>query len=254
MQLLLIVVFLICNSLYAITDNITTQNNSPENNQETVVAIQTKPKITFKNTLGYQHFTGNTNTEFLQYGLFYNYNRKWDYEWTFKFRSNMQKVDNNKYNYGSGSLRYGKSINKSWYWFYEYAAASDQLRTLESKSGHTIGTGYWFSDSADFKFTTEISVGQIKEIYTGIPNDRYTVTKIGERFIRKLNESLSFNHEFFYATSHETYEYYYDLVLQNQLNTNWSLEMAYEFFYKDKVPADVSRWDAKSLVRVSFIL
>jgi putative salt-induced outer membrane protein YdiY len=113
-------------------------------------------------SLGYTRSGGNTRKT--QGILSANVNRKTKFnEATFKFDSlystgSNEKVDARKY---YGLLRYANSFGRDlkWYNFYKLEGDQDRFSNIDYRVIPSVGRGYWFSDTEDWKLMTEAGVG-----------------------------------------------------------------------------------------------
>ena len=72
----------------------------------------------YRGSFGLQLVGGTNQSRLFRADLFYSYNKKWDHEWTFKLRSDFQSIGTQEISKHISSIRYGKSINEKWYYFY----------------------------------------------------------------------------------------------------------------------------------------
>jgi hypothetical protein len=178
----------------------------------------------FEGALGLQLTAGDVNSTLIRTNLLYNFNRKWNYEWTAKLRSDFQRTEDQELvSKHLGSLRFGKSINKSWYWFSRFDAEKDAVRSLDARYGLVIGTGYWFSDTDDFKFLVESSTGRYSDHLTDQSVEDYYVLQGREELDKKIIDTLWLKQEFFATNLKNGNRYLADLALENSLAENWLL-------------------------------
>lgn len=206
----------------------------------------------FYSNLAYQSLYGNTEAEYLRGDLFYNFNKQHNYEWTFKYNADLQRIDKESYHKNSGFLRYGKSITDPWYVFAEYFQAYDEIKYLINGEQKLVGTGYWFFNNDFQKFSLEFSFGEQKELYTIKNQEIAFFSKITEAFYQKLAKNINLKQNFYYLLFSDNYEYFYDVSLENLLTDHWSIAFIYEYLYRQKTIEDLKSWDAKFLVVVKY--
>lgn len=202
---------------------------------------------TYQGAFGLQLVGGEVQTSLLRADLFYNHNRRRDYEWTAKLRSSFQSTDGQELiSRHIGSLRYGKSINKKWYWFSRSDLEKDKQRNLVSRCGLVLGSGYWFSDEKDFTFFVESSAGHYTDRFEGLPLEDYNVLQLHEEADRRLFDTLRLTQEFFVTNLKDGYRYIADLGLENLLNKYWSL--AFSLNYDLAVSNDNNRQESTTFI------
>ncbi|PIQ86599.1 MAG: hypothetical protein COV74_04270 [Candidatus Omnitrophica bacterium CG11_big_fil_rev_8_21_14_0_20_45_26] len=95
-----------------------------------------------------------------------------------------------------GMIRYAYSFGqtKKWFHFFKTEGDHDRFANIDARVIPTTGLGYWFSDSDDFKFMTEIGAGLTYTAFHDDTKERTDLTVTPHLFIEKKlfwNSSVS---------------------------------------------------------------
>jgi len=116
---------------------------------------------TRKASIGYGMTGGNTKDSSLDAEIFANRKTDWN-EATFKMshhRSSSNKVEDDREYYGMLRYAYNLKEKSSWYQFYTMEWDQDRFSNIDYRLTPSVGVGYWFADSDEFKAMTEIALG-----------------------------------------------------------------------------------------------
>ncbi|RLC35405.1 MAG: hypothetical protein DRZ76_00285, partial [Candidatus Nealsonbacteria bacterium] len=155
--------------------------------EESEVAEEEKPKLwQGAISLGYNKTSGNTNTSALSAGFFAD--RKSDKDEvnlkaTLSYSSSDKKMDTQKWYTMS---RYAYSFwKKKWYNFYKLELDHDRFANIDYRILPSMGVGYWFSDSEDFKAMTEAAAGFEHTNYRDDTKDSNEILLIPKAYLEK---------------------------------------------------------------------
>jgi len=123
-------------------------------------------------SLSYSQATGNTKNSKLVSA--YEGNRKTDADElnlkaTTLYSSQNKKMDGQKH---TGSARYAPNFGDSqWYYFGKIEGEHDRFANIDYRIIPSLGLGYWFSDTDDWKAQAEVGLGHEFVEYTDGSND-----------------------------------------------------------------------------------
>jgi len=223
-------------------------------NASTANVIENYFEQQLKSLLSFQSFKGNTDSQYLRGALHYNYNKLYDYEWTLKLEADQQQINELEYKRYFSSIRFGKSITRPWFLFLQYSNEQDGSRDLYLSTEFTAGSGYWLSNNDKLKLSLEISIGRHKELPFSGDQEESLQVKFTEYFTSRLTNNLVLNQNYYFFRLYNNYEYYYDLGLENLLNDNLTLELRYEFKYRDIVAESFTNYDSRMLLVINYRL
>jgi len=137
-------------------------------------------------SLGYNKSGGNTQNSQMVNSLYAN--RKTDHdEFTIKgsssYSSTNKKMDAQSWR---GMLRYASSFDKKkWYKFYKLEGDHDKFAAVDYRLIPSVGIGYWFSDSEDWKVMVEAGLGLEHTSYNDGTDDNNEAVLIPRAFLEK---------------------------------------------------------------------
>ncbi|MFH1709953.1 MAG: DUF481 domain-containing protein [bacterium] len=212
----------------------------------------TEVSTVLQGTFGLQFIGGINQSSILSTDINYNYNEKWDHEWTFGLQSDFQRIRNEEaISKHMASLRYGRSINKVLYSFTMLDMENDRLRDLDFRQGLAIGLGCWFIDTEDNKLLAEIACGLYSDRSTMEAVKQYYPLQFREDLKTKLADNICFNQEFFFTQLYQGSRYIFDIRIESIISLQWGLAVNANY---DLVTYDsgIRQEDTKFLVELIF--
>jgi len=127
-----------------------------------------------KISIGYNRSSGNTKDSQLSTSLSANRKRERVDEITLKgeayYSSSNSKMDAQKW-FVAGRYAFSFGKSRGWYNFYKLEIDHDRFANIDHRSMPTVGFGYWFCDSQEFKFMVEAAVGLERTDYRNETSD-----------------------------------------------------------------------------------
>lgn len=149
---------------------------------------QEKPKLWKREiSIGYDKESGNTNRSELAAKLLFNRKTKLN-EFTLKgsafYATADKKMDAQRWD---AMIRYALSFGKelAWYRFYKFQADHDWFANIDYRLVPSVGIGYWFSDTDDWKALSELGLGFERINYRDQAKARNEVVLIPRVFLEK---------------------------------------------------------------------
>lgn len=214
---------------------------------------QVDSQTQFKGSLGGQYNSGNTDSQLLEFDLFFNHNRKWIDEWTFKLNTDYQtsaaqEISSKLFT----SLRYGYSITPAFYHFYLSDYETNHLKGIFSRNRLITGLGYWFSDQNHWQWVIEGSVGYLTERLTTLEENSFGIYFLRTIYKQSIFTSAIFSQEINYSNLKQGYQLKSVTQLENPLSKVWSLLMQIKYDYVSVPPSGFKPEDLKFLIKLQF--
>jgi putative salt-induced outer membrane protein YdiY len=181
---------------------------------------------------GYILTRGNTNRGSVSGDLKFNRKTK-NSEFTLKtngyYAASDKKMDAQRY---SGMLRYARSFGRSrrWHNFYKFEGDHDRFANIDYRLIHSLGSGFWFSDTSEWKAKAELGMGYEHVVYRNDRKDKNETLLIPGIFLEKslfcrsrVSQECSF---FLPFDEFEEYRIYSESSLINPLNECLSLKFS----------------------------
>lgn len=206
---------------------------------------------TRKITLGYDLTRGNTIKEGLAFQMMASRKTKKN-ELALQARGNYastnQEMDTQRY---GGSARYAYSFGQEmkWYKFYKLEGEHDRFSNVDWRLLPSLGVGYWFADTEDWKAMTEIGAGWERTEFRDGTSERSDVVVIPRAFAQKrifgdavVSETLTI-----WPNISETGEFRFrsETKLTNPLTEALAMEVAFINEFDSNPGSDVKENNAR---------
>ena len=196
-------------------------------------------------SLGYNRSGGNTQSSQMANSLYAN--RKTDHdEFTVKgnnhYSSSSKKMDAQSWR---GMLRYAFSFGeKEWYNFYKLEGDHDKFAAVDYRLLSSVGVGYWFSDTEDWKAMLEAGLGLEHTSYNDGTDDNNEAVLVPRAFFEKkiFNSAMISQDVTLYPSLDDTGEFRLrsETALTSPINDKMSLRFSFIDDY-DSLPAENSK-------------
>lgn len=180
-------------------------------------------------------------------------NRKTDRdEYTFKtkfnFASTNDKTDTRKFN-ASGRYAFSFGEERKWFNSYKIEVDHDEFSNIDYRISPSVGIGYWFSDTKEWKAMVELGLGGE---YTRYMNGLYSDTDVVPSphvYLEKLlfGKSVLSEDFYFYPTLEDSADYRFLSVtkLSNPITDNLSLNVTLDNEYDSSPTGGAEKHDVR---------
>ena len=216
------------------------------------------PKLWKKDiALGYSLSAGNTKKSSANMDMSVTKKTERD-EVTLKgtafYSSSDSKMDAQKW---YTMARYGFNIwNKKTFSFYKLETDHDRFADISYRVIPSLGLGYWFSDTPDWKAMTEVGVGVMHTNYNGAAKTANEAVLVPRAFFdrrlfggSRLTEDITL-----YPSLKSTGDYrlHSETVLSNPINEQLSLKFSLVKDYNSEPPAGKKKSDSQILSSLNY--
>ena len=223
------------------------------------VAVKKEEKIwTREISAGYTKTSGNTDHNSVFADLRLNRKTK-SSEFTIRANGYYAALDKKmvaqRY---SGMLRYAHSFGRSrrWYNFYKFEGDHDRFANIDYRLIHSVGSGFWFFETSDWKAMAELGAGFEHVVYRDDTKDKNEAVLIPRLFFEKaffgkskLSQDVSF---FLLVKELREYRIHSETALVNPLNEYLSLKFNLINDYDTAVAGGVKEHDLRFISAVKY--
>jgi len=202
---------------------------------------------------------GNTKKTELDGGFLLHYKKEKVHEFHVKgdayYSAANLKMDAQKY---SGMIRYAVSFGESgkWYHFYKVEGDHDRFANIDNRIIPSLGLGYWFADSDDFKLMAEAGGGIEHTRFRDDKEDQTELTFIPRLYVERkvIGESRVSNDLVVYPslTDRGKYRWRMDTQFKNPITDRLSLSFNWINDYNSDPGADVKKHDMRLSTRLEY--
>jgi len=204
-----------------------------------------------KITLGYDLTSGNTIKEGLAFQVMANHKTHKN-DLTLQadghYASTNQQMDTQRY---SGSARYAYSFGQDlkWYNFYKLEGEHDRFSNVDLRLLPSLGAGYWFSDTEDWKAMTELGAGWERTKFRDGTSERSDMVIVPRAFAQKriFGDAMLSEDFTIWSNLSETGEFRLrsETKLTNPLSEKLAMEVAFIDEFDSNPGSAVKKNDAR---------
>lgn len=217
-----------------------------------------KPKLwQVKISAGYSESSGNTEKAEASLGVHAN-RKTQDNEFTVGgnafYSSSDEKMDGQKW---SGAVRYAFSFwERKWYNFYKLEGDHDRFANIDYRVIPSLGIGYWFSDTPDWKAMAEVGAGYEHTHFRDDTDDSNEAVLIPRAFLEKrlFGKSRIKEDVFFYPSLEDTDEYriHSETTFTNPINEHLALSISVIDDYNSNPPKGIKKNDIRVVTSLDY--
>lgn len=153
--------------------------------------------------------------------------------------------------------RYGFNIwDKKWFSFYKLETDHDRFANISYRIIPSLGLGYWFSDTPDWKAMTEVGVGMMHTDYSDTTKTANEAVMVPRAFFDKrlFGESHLIEDITLYPSLKNAGDYrlHSETTLSNPINKQLSLKLSLVEDYNSEPPAGKKKSDSQILSSLNY--